>query len=111
MKIILTFLSLILLAHCQIDPELMKQAQGVSYQSIRQKAKEDLEPKITEEAKKTETIKDQSHLYTPPEEEKLEPEVEGPATSPVIVGKFWCDPDYKTNTVRHEVMTNKNYNK
>jgi hypothetical protein len=29
--------------------------------------------------------------------------------SPMVIGRFWCDPEIKVNTVRQEVMTNTNY--
>lgn len=31
--------------------------------------------------------------------------------APIVYGKFACDPDLVLNTVRHEVMTNSNYNR
>ncbi len=30
--------------------------------------------------------------------------------SPIFFGKWWCDPNFKLNSVRDEVMTNDNFN-
>jgi hypothetical protein len=44
------------------------------------------------------------------DEDKIE-KIEEKLVTPTIVGGFWCDKDIKLNSVRQEVMTNKNYNK
>ena len=30
--------------------------------------------------------------------------------TPIVNGKFWCDPSFKLNSVRDDVMTNHNFN-
>ena len=29
---------------------------------------------------------------------------------PMVYGKFWCDPSFKLNSVREDIMTNLNFN-
>ena len=113
-KLISIFLLFTFIA-CHIEPELMNNADGLTYQTLRQKAHEENKPEQKPiETKDKSKKKDDSYLYTqPPEEEedKLEPENITTPTSPQVVGRFWCDPDIKLNTIRQDVMTNKNYNK
>lgn len=59
----------------------------------------DLEVSDENENNKFEQLKMQDSIS------KLEPKF------PVIYPKFVCDPDIKLNTVKQDVMTDKNYNK
>lgn len=45
------------------------------------------------------------------EEAKVKRNFEKSAISPQVVGRFFCDPEVKVNTVRQDVMTINNYNK
>jgi hypothetical protein len=110
----LVFVCLLLYTLSQIDPELLKQGQGLSYQALRQKAQEEPAEQIKQTEAERLKKKDDSHLYNQPQEEedRLEPEAPGQIpTTPSVTSQWFCDPDFKLNSVRDEVMTNKNYNK
>jgi hypothetical protein len=80
------FLIVLLLTYLQFAD------QQISYQALKEQALNISDEELTLDEDKTEK-----------EEEKL--------ISPNIVGNYWCDKDIKLNSVRQEVMTNKNYNK
>ena len=70
-------------------------SQEISYESLKRQGADYINPS---------SIKDKD----------LELEIELKNEKPVapsLIGKFWCDPSIKLNTVRQDVMTNKNYNK
>ena len=41
---------------------------------------------------------------------KSKEEIISQPITPIVYGKFWCDPSFKLNSVREDVMTNHNFN-